>query len=443
VVYQLKLASGTGYQVVGSFSMMANFFTNWQTCPTVERAITMTNKSDPRVTSEQMTFAQLHEFYIDQLFNQIMPFWMNHCIDVEYGGINNIVADDGTVLSTDKMMWSQGRALWTFSALYNYFEHDQKWLDVADGIARLLIRYGRDEKGAWVFKLHQDGRVAEPYKSIYVDGFVIYGLTEYARATGNQEALDIAIDSYQRTSPLLLDHANLPTQPHPIPDGFQAHGPIMLFSSIYHDLGLLANNQAILDRALELAETVMTQHVRIEEGILHEFVRPGGGLDDTDQCQTFIPGHTIESMWFFERVYQHHGRQDRIAQTMKLIKSSLEKGWDEQYGGLFLACHTAGGTPQWHQPDAKSWWTASESFYALLRAFEVTGEPWCLDWYGRMHDYAFSVFPNREHGEWFQTLERQGNPVPNVIKGFNVKDPFHLPRALIYSIPTLSRLAAE
>ena len=402
----------------------------------------MTNKTDVRVTSEGFSFEQLHDFYVDQLFNHIMPFWMTNCIDVEYGGINNIVQDDGTVLSTDKMLWSQGRALWTFSALYNYFDQDKKWLDVADGIAKLLIRCGRDQAGAWFFKLHQDGRVDEPYKSIYVDGFVIYGLTEYARATGSQEALDIAVQSYERTNPLLEIHSNLPTEPHPIPQGYQAHGPIMLFSSIYHDLGLLTGSQEILDRALSLAEIVMTQHVRLDEGILHEFVRPGGGLDDTDECKTFIPGHTIESMWFFERVYQHHQRHDRIEQAMTLIQSSLEKGWDQQYGGLFLACHTEGGTPKWHQPDAKSWWTASESFYALLRAYEVTGQSWCLDWYGRMHDYAFSVFPNKEHGEWYQSLDRRGNSVPNVIKGFNVKDPFHLPRALIYSIQTLARLVA-
>ena len=35
------------------------------------------------------------------------------------------------MLSTDKYMWSQLRAIWTFAALYNRIEPRQEWLDVA------------------------------------------------------------------------------------------------------------------------------------------------------------------------------------------------------------------------------------------------------------------------------------------------------------------------
>ena len=388
-----------------------------------------------------MTFAELLEFYRNHLVYDVMPFWTENCIDWGRGGINNCVADDGRLLSTDKYLWSQGRALWVFSALYNDFDGDPEWLKIADCMAGLVLNHGREPDGSWDYVIHRDGSVADPPKSAYVDGFMIHGLAEYARATGNRQALELAVDTYRRTSALLRDHSSFPTAPHPTPEGLQAHGPSMLFAHVFHELGLLTGEREIIDRALELAEIVMTQHLKAERELLYELVRPGGETVDSDAGNTFIPGHAIECMWFMERIYRYHDRQERIDLAMDAIRWHLEKGWDEEHGGIFLACHAKGGRPAWHQPDAKVWWPHTEALYALLRAHEVTAEPWCMEWYQRVHEYAFAKFPNREHGDWYHYLDRRGNVIPNVLKDLAVKDPFHLPRALLYSIKTLERLA--
>jgi len=381
-------------------------------------------------------------FYEDHLISQVMPFWMENCIDREHGGINNIVADDGRVLSTDKFLWSQGRVIWTFSALHNRYDGDPVWIDTARPVVDFILRHGRDGGGRWHFKLHADGRVAEPPKSIYVDAFVAYGLTEYYRATGNEKAADTALEIFSNTTGLLDDHSSLPTEPHPIPGGLQSHGPLMIFAHVYHELGLATENREILSRALELSNRIMKEHVKPEREILYELVKPGGEPANTDAGKTFLPGHSIESMWFLERIFDYWGREDRIRETMDVIRWSLERGWDREHGGLFLACHVDGGTPVWHQPDAKVWWPHTEALYALLRAYEVTGEDWCLKWYRKVHDYSFSSFPDKEHGDWHQNLDRQGNVIEPVIKDLAVKDPFHLPRALILSIEVLRRLSS-
>ena len=68
------------------------------------------------------------------------------------------------------------------------------------------------------------------------------------------------------------------------------------------------------------------------------------------------------------------------------------------------------------------WWPHAEALYALLRAYQITGEGWCLDWYRRVHDYTFTKFPNRKHGDWHQHLDRKGRRVPPADKSQADKD---------------------
>jgi len=70
----------------------------------------------------------------------------------------------------------------------------------------------------------------------------------------------------------------------------------------------------------------------------------------------------------------------------------------------------------------------------------LSPEDWCLEWFQRVHDYAFAHFPVPQYGEWTQNLDRRGNKMQATV-ALPVKDPFHLSRALINSIDVLERLA--
>ena len=361
-------------------------------------------------------------------------------MDAEYGGVFNCVRDDGELVSTEKFLWSQGRMLWLLSVLHNHGDRSQSWYQWAEPLSCFLIQHGRNQSGEWYFSLKADGSPQQPPQSVYVDGFCMYGLTEFARAWGSEEALEVALRSYRHVSPKLDDHSSLNTLPHPIPTGFQAHGPLMLFALVFHELGTLAKDEEILTRALELADRILEQHWDADTGILHEFVRPGGTKDASDPGQTFIPGHVIEGMWFLERIYRFHQDNRRIAQLMEIMRHHLELGWDPEFGGIYLACHQHGGPPTWHNPQSKIWWPHTEGLQGLLLAYSVTKEDWARDWYWRVHDYAFAHFPNWEQGDWFHNLDRKGQPTAPYLQTLPVKDPFHLPRALLYSLPILKQL---
>jgi N-acylglucosamine 2-epimerase len=135
-------------------------------------------------------FVDLLAIYRAELLERVVPFWLTYAIDRQNGGILTCISDEGRVLSPDKYMWSQLRAIWTFSALYNKIEPRPEWLDAARHIFNFVKKHGRDEQGQWVFCVNKEGQILQGATSIYADGFAIYGLTEFARASGDPEAID-------------------------------------------------------------------------------------------------------------------------------------------------------------------------------------------------------------------------------------------------------------
>ncbi len=387
-------------------------------------------------------FADLLAIYRAELLERTVPFWLTYGIDWEHGGILTCISDEGQVLSTDKYMWSQLRAIWTFSALYNHIEARQEWLDVARHIYDFAKQYGHDQDGRWVFAVDNRGHELQGATSIYADGFAIYGLTELARASGDQEVISLALETYENVQHRLARPGSYETAPYPLPDGVKAHGVSMIFSLVFHELGLLLNDEAILAAGLAQAEEVMTAFLRADEGIVYEYVTLENELIDSPQGRAIVPGHAIESMWFMIHIYQHWQNQARIDEATATIKRHIEYGWDDQYGGILLARDRTGGEPWWPFAESKLWWPHTEALYALLLAYEQSGGQWALDWYTRVHDYAFDHYPVPIYGEWTQKLNRQGKKFTETV-ALPVKDPFHLPRSLISCISVLERLTAE
>ncbi len=203
-----------------------------------------TSHSEPAVDSDS-------QFYRRLLVDEIVPFWMRHGLDTKYGGIGNILDDAGNVVGTDKFLWSQGRALWTFSALYNRIAPRREWLDFAHHIYRYLSTHGRDDRGYWMYRLDKDGQVLDRDISISVDGFVMGGLSEYFVATRNEDALQLALQTYDTIHDRLNTRGSYGTAPYAIPDGMRVHGIAMLFSYLFWNLGEVAQRDDICAHGFE------------------------------------------------------------------------------------------------------------------------------------------------------------------------------------------------
>jgi len=134
-----------------------------------------------------MDFKKLSEQYKNELFNNILPFWLEKSQDTEYGGYLTCLDRQGNVFDTDKFVWLQGREIWMFATMYNKVEKRQEWLDCAIQGAEFLKKFGHDGDYNWYFSLTREGApLVEPY-NIFSYTFATMAYGQLAKATGNKE----------------------------------------------------------------------------------------------------------------------------------------------------------------------------------------------------------------------------------------------------------------
>ena len=139
----------------------------------------------------------------DVLENNILRFWLNRMQDHENGGFYGRI-DGNEVLHKDaeKGAILNARILWSFSAAYRVLggsaAEASDYLAAATRAKNYFIEHFIDpDYGGVYWSVDYKGRPLDTRKQFYAIGFAIYGLSEYARATGDREALDYAIALYE------------------------------------------------------------------------------------------------------------------------------------------------------------------------------------------------------------------------------------------------------
>lgn len=375
-----------------------------------------------------LSMCELSSLFRRTLLDEVIPFWLRHGYDREFGGIGNILDDSGNAIGHDKFIWSQGRALWTFSALCNNFGERPQWRDFAGHIFHYLCTHGQLQDGTWNFRLDHSGNVLDGPISIYVDGFVIYGMTEYYRLSVNNRAREIALNTLDSVQRRLSQPRSYKTAPYEIPDGTRAHGVSMIFCHVFYSLALALNDEKLMAQAKDRALDIIEHFYVAENHAIMEYIGDDNRALATALGRTCIPGHALEGLWFALDVFTHYCDERNVHRCCELIKRHLELGWDNEYEGMILALDITGEPSIWPKADCKPWWVQLEAMVASAYAYRLTRDEYFLCWLKRLTGYAYSYYP-RAGGEWAQWLDRCGKPTGSA--ALPVKDPFHLPRALM------------
>ena len=133
----------------------------------------------------------------DVLQKNILRFWLDKMIDHENGGFYGRIDGQGVLHpDAEKGAILNARILWSFSAAYRVLGNPE-YLEAATRAKDYFLKHFIDEEyGGVYWSLDYKGRPLDTKKQFYAIGFVIYGMSEYSRATGDREALDCAIQLY-------------------------------------------------------------------------------------------------------------------------------------------------------------------------------------------------------------------------------------------------------
>lgn len=380
----------------------------------------------------------------DDLFNSVVPFWERVCYDERYGGIRHIAARDGTLYSAVKGGWFQGRGTWTFARLYNDFGRKPAHLEIARSGYRFMVEHCFDHDGRMFFELKEDGTPLRKRRYWFGETFAVMGMAEYARASGDEEALQRARDLYARMIAYYRYPGLLAPKYMPGSVDIKSHNTYMsLISSTQvlrdADPANEASYNAFLD---ELIAVLLRDFVKPERQALFECVTSSGQLIDSPAGRRINPGHSIETCWFLLMEAKRRGDAELMRAACQVIHWSMKLGWDETYGGLFNYIDIDGMPCEKVEWDMKYWWTHCEGLNGALFAYRYTGDPLMEAHVKKLFTYTYSHFPDPEYGEWYGYLHRDGSVCLDA-KGTLFKGPFHVPRALMYELQLLDEMAQE
>ena len=130
------------------------------------------------------------------LQKNILPFWLK-MQDMENGGYYGQMKGDGTIVKdANKGGILNARILWSFSAAYRVLGNPE-YLQAATRAKDYFVEHFIDPiYGGTYWELDYKGNPIDTKKQFYAIGFAIYGLSEYARATGDREALNLALSLF-------------------------------------------------------------------------------------------------------------------------------------------------------------------------------------------------------------------------------------------------------
>jgi len=367
--------------------------------------------------------------YRSALLNDVVPFWMKFSPDPVFGGYFTCLDRRGSIYDTDKFVWLQGREVWMFSHLYNNVERRAEWLEMALSGAGFLEKYGRDDEGNFYFSLTREGKpLIQPY-NIFSDCFAVMAFGELYRATGTDRYGDLAHSTFQN----ILKRAENPkghwSKNYPGTRPLKGFSLPMILSNLSGLLAHLLDKEMVEKIEEECIHEVMDVFYSQEHGLILENVSPDGSFSDSFEGRLLNPGHAIEAMWFMMDLAERRADRQLAHKAVDITLRTVEKGWDEQFGGIFYFMDVKGLPPQQLEWDQKLWWVHIETLISLAKGYRMTDDQRCLDWFEKVDSYTWSHFPDPEFGEWYGYLNRRGE-VLLPLKGGKWKGCFHVPRGL-------------
>jgi N-acylglucosamine 2-epimerase len=372
------------------------------------------------------------ESYKNDFVNNIMPFWLKNGLDKENGGVYTCLNRDGSLIDTTKSVWFQGRFGFVAAFAYNNIEKNEEWLAASKSCIDFIEKYCFDSDGRMYFEVMADGTPLRKRRYLFSECFAAIAMSEYSIASGDKTYATKALDLFERIIYFLETPGAL--EPKYL-DTLKARGHSITMILINTASRIRAAVSAtLLDKRIEESISDLKKYfIHPEYEALLEMVGENGEVIDTINGRTINPGHCIETAWFLlEEARYRNWDKDIVETATTILDWSWKWGWDEQYGGIINFKDCKNLPPQDYSQDMKFWWPQTEAIIATLYAYLATKDEKYLEMHKQISDWTYAHFPDKEYGEWYGYLHRDGT-VAQAAKGNIFKGPFHIPRMMIRS----------
>ena len=383
----------------------------------------------------------------DVLENNILDFWLSNMIDDEHGGFYGQMTGEGQLVKdADKGGILSARILWAFSAAYRVLGNPE-YLMAATLIKDYIIEYFYDNQfGGTFWSVDYLGNPKDTKKQFYAIGFMIYGLSEYARATGDQQALDYAIKLFDCIEQHSLDKVNngyieaqtrewneiadmrLSELDANFPKSQNTHLHIIEpYTNLYRCLMECEANPASSDvverveKALRNLIDIFTDKIlnpethHLDLFFTMDWTREAGALESY--------GHDIECSWLMHEAALVLGDQDvldKVEPIVKLVAKASEKGLNAD-GSMVHEANLDTG----YVDDDRHWWVQAETVVGFINLYQHFGDESALQKALHCWQYIKDNLIDREGGEWFWSCDAQGNINRRDDKAGFWKCPYH------------------
>ncbi len=372
---------------------------------------------------------ELHQ----ELINDILPYWMHKAVDNENGGFYGRIDGHNQVHNhANKGAVLNARILWTFSAAYNA-EKNLQYLDTARRAYTYIKDYFIDkEYGGIYWELDYLGNPVNTRKQIYAQGFALYGFSEYYRATGEAETLELCKEFFRLIETHAYDSVNggyieaLDRRWQPISDLRLSARDANEEKSMNTHLHILEPYTNLLrvwrDEVVEEAQNrlinVFRQHI----------VNPSTGhltlffdREWNSSYNIISYGHDIEAAWLLYEAAEVLGDNDLLEEVSFLSVRIAEAA----YEGLQPDGSMIYETDNQHTDKDRHWWVQAETIIGSVYLYKITGDNKYLDIARRCWEYVKVNIIDPENGEWIWSQLASGVPNTADDKAGFWKCPYH------------------
>ncbi|HDY88639.1 MAG TPA: hypothetical protein ENH82_11095, partial [bacterium] len=147
-----------------------------------------------------MTLEDLRRQYENDIFEEHFPFHNKYVVDHEYGSFIATTDHDGNHKNTNTSSSFMGRGIWCYSFLYNNLAREDKYLDTAAKVVKLIMKHQPTGDDFWPGSYNRKGEVIGSGKgNLPGDCYIAEGLAEYAKATGENRYMNLAEETILKT----------------------------------------------------------------------------------------------------------------------------------------------------------------------------------------------------------------------------------------------------